>query len=160
MARKSRVKVAADAGERGVCVARVRTRGRRRSTAAPCDARPRKCQSASQREILRDAMLSASACGMWLTLRELSQQTQFGEASISAQLRHLRKPRNGGFVIEKRARECERGARTATEPRFEYRLGGSAVIDTIASWRTIEILTDAIQTARKLDAQRGEGTGA
>ena len=45
----------------------------------------------SQREVLRDVLLSATECGSWLTLRELSQLTQYGEASISAQLRHLRK---------------------------------------------------------------------
>ncbi len=54
----------------------------------------------SQREVLRDVMMSAAECGSWLTLRELSLMTQFGEASISAQLRHLRKPRYGSFVIE------------------------------------------------------------
>jgi hypothetical protein len=37
-------------------------------------------------------MLSAGACETWLTLVELSRVTHYGEASISAQLRHLRKP--------------------------------------------------------------------
>jgi hypothetical protein len=46
-------------------------------------------------------MLSANACGRSLTLRELSQTTRFGEASISAQLRHLRKPEHGGLVIDR-----------------------------------------------------------
>jgi hypothetical protein len=58
----------------------------------------------SQREVLRDVLLSATQCGSWLTLRELSQLTQYGEASISAQLRHLRKPRFGNYVVEKRVR--------------------------------------------------------
>src|ERR1700691_5133383 len=50
----------------------------------------------SQREIIRDVMLSAADCQTWLTLRELRALTQYGEASISAQLRHLRKEQNGG----------------------------------------------------------------
>jgi len=58
----------------------------------------------SQREVLRDVLLSATECGSWLTLRELSQLTQYGEASISAQLRHLRKPEFGGYAVEKRPR--------------------------------------------------------
>ena len=58
----------------------------------------------TQREILRDVMLSAAECDTWLTLRELSLLTRYGEASISAQLRHLRKPRYGAFVIAKQHR--------------------------------------------------------
>ena len=76
----------------------------------------------SQREVLRDVLLSAAECGSWLTLRELAQLTQFGEASISAQLRHLRKPKYGSYVVEKRVRrgivvsDLEHGA------IWEYRL--------------------------------------
>jgi hypothetical protein len=58
----------------------------------------------TQREVLRDVMLSARGCGAWLTLHELASLTHYGEASISAQLRHLRKPQYGGFVVEKRLR--------------------------------------------------------
>jgi hypothetical protein len=76
----------------------------------------------SQREVLRDVLLSATQCGSWLTLRELGQITQFGETSISAQLRHLRKKRYGSYVVEKRVRrglvvnDVEHGA------IWEYRL--------------------------------------
>jgi hypothetical protein len=42
--------------------------------------------------------------GRWRTLREIAQQTHDPEASISAQLRHLRKPRFGGYIIKKRNR--------------------------------------------------------
>ena len=58
----------------------------------------------TQREVLRDVMLSAGQCDTWLTLRELALLTHYGEASISAQLRHLRKSRYGAFAIEKRQR--------------------------------------------------------
>jgi hypothetical protein len=77
-----------------------------------------------QRDVLRDVMLSSGECGTWLTLKELSQVTRYGEASISAQLRHLRKPRYGEFVVEKRRREdqeVDRGG-AAQGSLWEYRL--------------------------------------
>lgn len=40
--------------------------------------------------------------GQWHTLSEISCATGDPEASVSAQLRHLRKPRFGGHEIEKR----------------------------------------------------------
>ncbi len=73
----------------------------------------------TQREILRGVMLSAG----WLTLEELSRITRFGEASISAQLRHLRKRRYGSFVVEKRQRRGTPSSRAeqARAP-WEYRV--------------------------------------
>jgi hypothetical protein len=59
----------------------------------------------TQRDIIRDKLLTASRSGNWLTLGELQLFTGFGEASISAQLRHLRKPEAGGFEITKRRRK-------------------------------------------------------
>jgi hypothetical protein len=55
-----------------------------------------------QRDVLCDVMLSARRCATWLTLDELSKLTHYPPASISAQLRHLRKPEYGGHVVEKR----------------------------------------------------------
>lgn len=40
--------------------------------------------------------------GAWLTLRQIAAATGDPESSISAQLRHLRKPRFGGHTVEKR----------------------------------------------------------
>ncbi|HEY6945219.1 MAG TPA: hypothetical protein VI431_08760 [Candidatus Acidoferrum sp.] len=57
-----------------------------------------------QRDVLRDVMLSASQCDTWLTLDELAMLTHYPPASISAQLRHLRKPEFGGYEVEKRQR--------------------------------------------------------
>src|SRR6266849_8871062 len=57
-----------------------------------------------QRDVLRDVMLSARECATWLTLDELARLTHYPPASISAQLRHLRKPQYGAFVVEKRPR--------------------------------------------------------
>jgi len=51
----------------------------------------------SQREVLRDTMLKATGYGLWLTLQEVARLTMFGEASISAQSRHLRKREYGSF---------------------------------------------------------------
>jgi hypothetical protein len=58
-----------------------------------------------QRDVLRDVMLSARECETWLTLDELAKLTHYPPASISAQLRHLRKPEYGAFVVEKRCRK-------------------------------------------------------
>ncbi len=75
-----------------------------------------------QRDVLCQVMLSAGECGVWLTLRELSRMTRFGEASISAQLRHLRKPEYGAFVVEKRRREADEVVREEPGAVWEYRL--------------------------------------
>lgn len=54
--------------------------------------------------------------GEWRTLSEIEQLTNFGQASISAQLRHLRKERFGNHVVNKR----NRGVRE--KGLFEYQL--------------------------------------
>nr|HEV7954885.1 hypothetical protein [Candidatus Acidoferrales bacterium] len=93
----------------------------------------------TQMEVIRDVMLSAAECAGqlswhpfaqmwdasqiatdagWMTLREISELTNFGEASISAQLRHLRKPHFGGYVIVKRRR------RPVMNSAWEYRIAG------------------------------------
>jgi hypothetical protein len=58
--------------------------GRKRGAGAAQSVAP------TQREILRDVMLAAGKYGVWMMLRELARLTRYGEASISAQLRHLR----------------------------------------------------------------------
>lgn len=76
-----------------------------------------------QRDVLCDVMLSARECETWLTLDELAKLTHYPPASISAQLRHLRKPQFGGFVVEKRQRafgRAMRGEEFGTV--WEYRL--------------------------------------
>lgn len=61
---------------------------------------------------IKDLMLDKK----WRTLKEISKITSDPEASISAQLRHLRKKRFGSWVIEKKSR----GDRS--NGLFEYRL--------------------------------------
>jgi hypothetical protein len=54
--------------------------------------------------------------GEWLTLAEVSELTGDPEASVSARLRDFRKPKFGGFTVERRRRgEAKAGL-------FEYRL--------------------------------------
>lgn len=80
----------------------------------------------TQLAVIRDVMLSAAGAGRtfgpgtsgWYTLRELAQLTGYGEASISAQLRHLRKRQFGGYVVEKQRRRGE-GLRAGI---WEYRV--------------------------------------
>ena len=45
----------------------------------------------------------------WHTLEEIHAQTGHPQASVSAQLRHLRKPRFGGYHIEKRRSRMSSG---------------------------------------------------
>jgi len=76
-----------------------------------------------QRDVLCDVMLGARKCGTWLTLDELAMLTHYPPASISAQLRHLRKPEFGGYDVEKQQRasgKILRGEDFGTV--WEYRL--------------------------------------
>src|SRR5205814_9017778 len=69
-----------------------------------CERRGR--QIPLQREVSRDMMLSAAECDTWLSLDELAHMTSYPPASISAQLRHLRKEQHGGYRVEKRCRSA------------------------------------------------------
>ncbi len=72
----------------------------------------------TQRETLLTVLRMAAGYEQWLTLAELAEKTRFPPASISAQLRHLRKALYGGWVVEKRRREWVK-----EEVVWEYRLG-------------------------------------
>jgi hypothetical protein len=95
-----------------------------------------------QREVLRDVMLSAGQCGTWLTLQELALLTSYGEASISAQLRHLRKAAFGGFVVEKRRRESAEVARIFAGAVWEYRM--SYAVREVARRRPRGVLAGSV----------------
>lgn len=56
-----------------------------------------------QHETIRDFMLG----GDWRTLSEIEEQTGHPQASISAQLRHLRKKKFGGYQVERRRRAID-----------------------------------------------------
>lgn len=53
-----------------------------------------------QHERIRDLMID----GVWRTVAEIAGVTGYPENSIQAQLRHLRKPRFGGWIVEKQRR--------------------------------------------------------
>ena len=53
-----------------------------------------------QHEVIRDLMLD----GCWRTLTEIESLTKYPQASISAQLRHLKKKRFGSYFMAKRRR--------------------------------------------------------
>jgi hypothetical protein len=59
---------------------------------------------ATQLAAIRDLMIAEAFRGEWLTLGEIAARTEIGEATVSAQLRHLRKECNGGYCVEKRLR--------------------------------------------------------
>lgn len=61
---------------------------------------------------IRDLMLD----GSWRTVSEISFHTGDPEPSISAQLRHLRRPRFGSYIVERRARGNRAGG------LYEYRV--------------------------------------
>ena len=90
--------------------------GRKRSTSKAQRVVP------TQREVLRDVMLAAGKYGAWMTLHELARLTRYGETSISAQLRHLRKAKCGGYVLEKRVRKPEVVSSEEHFVVWEYRL--------------------------------------
>ena len=91
------------------------------------DSRQYESQLAAIRKLMRRAVLR----GAWLTLSEIAKATEFGEASISAQLRRLRKKEHGGYRVEKRRRQprplgAARRRRNRDEERapivWEYRV--------------------------------------
>jgi len=58
----------------------------------------------TQMEIIREFMLGISFNQTYLTLKEIADATKIPEASVSAQLRHLRKTRFGAYRVDKRRR--------------------------------------------------------
>jgi hypothetical protein len=62
-------------------------------------------ENETQLTAIRELMMRALCEDAWLTLGEIADATEFGEASISAQLRHLRKARHGRYRVEKRRRK-------------------------------------------------------
>ena len=65
------------------------------------------------------------ADGRWRTLQEISEATGAPQASVSAQLRHLKKPGFGGHEVNRRPR----GGRA--QGLFEYQV--------ILEWKTYDI---------------------
>ena len=87
----------------------------------------------TQLRAIRELMMAAARRGSWLTLREISGLTEIGEASVSAQLRHLRKGAYGKHIVEKRRRSVgfvaagTAGSKRRAERRRLRRLGQSGM---------------------------------
>lgn len=64
-----------------------------------------------QTRAIHDLMID----GVWRTLSEIEQITGYPQASISAQLRHLKKIRFGGHILNKQRRFEDKGT-------WEYQL--------------------------------------
>ena len=113
---------------------------------------------------IRDLMLSAARRGAWLTLGEIARLTEIGEASISAQLRHLRKSRHGRHRVEKRRRTravwygLARGSRGDAKRR-----AGDAVVvweyRVLPPLRWEAVLARADEEDAGRDARSDSGTG-
>lgn len=72
-----------------------------------------------QLEVIRDFLLQNRN---WFTLSELHGLLQYPEASISAQLRHLRKERFGSYIVEKQRR---------LPGTWEYKLFPPKIVETL-----------------------------
>ena len=132
-----------------------RTKAKSRDTGLRRSARRRRStrtrRTPLQRDILRDVMLSAAQCDTWLTLEELARMTSYPPASISAQLRHLRKTRHGGYRLKKRCRLMPKPAAgveapVAHGPLWEYRLNRRRSVSRSVVQRTTPA-TEPIQAA-------------
>jgi len=72
----------------------------------------------TQREVLLEVLRIAAQYETWVSLAELAENTKFPPASISAQLRHLRKEKYGAWKVERR-----KPTWVTEELVWEYRLG-------------------------------------
>ena len=75
-------------------------------------------------EVLRDVLLRAAECRVWLTLAEMSRLTGIAEVSCSTYVVALRRPEYGGYEVLKRRREQPAprapGADGRLHPVWEY----------------------------------------
>ena len=131
----------------------MRRRQKKHETPVSALAPPR-----TQREVIRDVMLSAGQCATWLTLDELAKLTQFPPASISAQLRHLRKRLRGALVVVKRCRAANRVTRReGLGPLWEYAV--QPAVRVFAS-RSQQPRRRAMKTGQHTGRSHGRKTGA
>ena len=70
----------------------------------------------TQMDTIASLMFSSRDAGQWLTLYEIEERTGYPSASISAQLRHLRKTKFGSHEVLKRRRNGHGGT-------WEYKSG-------------------------------------
>ena len=77
-----------------------------------------------QMDLVRDLMID----GKWRTLSEIAAEIRQPEASVSAQLRHLRKERFGSYRVDKQRRGDPR------QGLFEYCLTKPVMKEVQGEW--------------------------
>ena len=91
---------------RRISIVLILSSGKRVSTYGPAyDAEIDQPRLGRQLEAIKTLMLDNG----WYTLAEIEAATSFPQASISANLRHLRKSQFGKYQMEKRRREPDGG---------------------------------------------------
>ena len=95
---------------------------------------------ATQLDDIRELMLD----GAWRTLSEISRWTGHPAASVSAQLRNMRKPAHGAWNVERRPR----GERT--HGLFEYRVSPSTGETPPRQRRAMERIRELETAAQRL----------
>lgn len=89
----------------------------------------------------------------WRTLAEIEASTGAPAASVSAQLRHLRKPRFGSYVVDRRPRGDRSGG------LFEYRVQPQNVEDaSTMRARLLAEIASAEQSLRSAQARIAKAT--
>lgn len=114
---------------------------------------------ATQLGTIRDFMLRAGQRGEWLTLDEIAGTTEFGEASVSAQLRHLRKAQHGRYRVEKRRRQSNASQAAFETCLWEYQVlppVGAMLPPTAAKPRGEEPAMQRASRSSMANMQRGE----
>jgi biotin operon repressor len=56
----------------------------------------------NQHEQIREYMLEKTSEGKWVSLEDIELALCYSQSSISAQIRHLRKPKFGSYIVNKR----------------------------------------------------------
>jgi hypothetical protein len=82
----------------------------------------------TQLEVIADVMYQAFNRGQWLSLAEIEGMTGYPQASISAQLRHLKKSVGGNHTVDKRRRSQADGGRGGTWEYMVYPNRNSGVV--------------------------------
>ena len=81
-----------------------------------------------QMDAVLQALISAYDRNAWLTVGELAAIVDAKEPSVSAQIRNLRKPQNGSYIIKKRVRTHEGGRLQL----WEFKIEEATVYPTLA----------------------------
>jgi hypothetical protein len=80
--------------------------------------------------ITTSEVLPLAIYDVWVSLEELANKTRYPQASVSAQLRHLRKRQYGGFVVEKRHRKWEEAKKASVrEMVWEYQVRRGMLVE-------------------------------